>query len=159
MSTIREQVTEFHRAMGQPIADKPAIPSDERVRLRLRLIAEEFCELLDSCLGKPSAFDHEAWQYWNYMGCFAEYINKAPVHVSLYGATDALADLAYVIEGTNLEFGINGEAVLEEVHAANMAKVPDPNGGKVRKPEGWVGPDIERVLAEQGWGEPSHEDD
>lgn len=40
----REDVRAFHEAMGVPVLSTPQVPSDERVRLRMRLIAEEFFE-------------------------------------------------------------------------------------------------------------------
>ncbi len=44
-------VGDFMRAFGQALPPKPTIPSDDVVRLRLRLIAEEFFELLDASIG------------------------------------------------------------------------------------------------------------
>ncbi len=58
-----------------------------------------------------------------------------------------------MIEGTRLAFGVNGKAIAEAVHRANMAKVGggvDVNG-KVLKPEGWAPPDVKALLIEQGW--------
>lgn len=148
-STIRAQVSEFHRAFGQAIGEKPAVPDDDTVELRLRLIAEEFVELLEAA------------------GCNATHVEVAigrifdqPVWtngVDLPEFADALADLAYVIAGANLAFGIDGEAVLAVVHAANMKKL-GPDGkpvilpsGKRGKPPGWTPPDIDQELRRQGW--------
>ena len=77
----------------------------------------------------------------------------SPAKVDLPALVDGLADLDYVVEGTRIEFGVNGTPVADEVHAANMRKADGPvdEHGKKRKPPGWVGPDIERVLREQGW--------
>lgn len=38
MTTIRDQVTEFHVAVGQPILKFPQVPDDKRVELRAALI-------------------------------------------------------------------------------------------------------------------------
>jgi predicted HAD superfamily Cof-like phosphohydrolase len=140
--TIREQVTEFHKAMGVPIADNPTVPDAERVRLRLRLIAEEFGEFCEA-IGYPIDLpDFDA--SWN-------------GSMSIVDLADALADLDYVIEGTRLEFGINGEPIAAEVHRSNMAKL-DRNGravvredGKILKPLTWTPPDIAGELRKQGW--------
>lgn len=155
MTTLRGQVTEFHHMIGAPVLSTPRVPPDERVRLRLRLIAEEFVELLDASLGRPSPHDHDAWQLWNLLGSQAllDYINKAPLAVNLPEFADALADLDYVIEGSRLEFGITGAPIAAVVHASNMAKQGGPvdEAGKQRKPEGWQPPDIAGELRRQGW--------
>ena len=148
--SIREQVTEFHRTFGQPTGDVPKVPADDRVRLRLRLIAEEFFELLEACLNWPGANGEE---FSDAKAKVAMVIDMCEVDVALPEAADALADIAYVVEGSALEFGVNSEAVLAEVHAANMRKVGGGKeaGGKIKKPEGWTAPDVEGVLKAQGW--------
>jgi predicted HAD superfamily Cof-like phosphohydrolase len=137
MST-RNKLIEFHLAMDVPMLDKPTKPDEDRVRLRLSLIAEEFAEFCEA-IGRPIDLpDFEA--SWN--GSF-----------DMVKAADALADMVYVIEGTNLEFGINGTRVLDVVHASNMAKVGGPvrADGKRLKPDGWTPPDIAGELRKQGW--------
>lgn len=157
---IKQQVTEFHRAFGQPILDTPQVPSEERVRMRLRLIAEEFVELLGASLGKPSpARSLDAWQLWNLLtsGALREYIDTAPVHVDLPEVADALGDLDYVIEGTRLEFGIDGAPIAAEIHRSNMSKLGLDGrpvlreDGKVTKGPSYSPPDIEACLRAQGW--------
>src|ERR1700744_1454380 len=44
--SIRDQVKEFHAAMCVPTAASATIPPDERVRLRARLITEEYLETM-----------------------------------------------------------------------------------------------------------------
>jgi predicted HAD superfamily Cof-like phosphohydrolase len=141
---LSEQVREFHRAMGQPVLERPKVPDDERVRLRLRLIAEEFMELVDATLILP---------YAQFARQLRGIIDTAPIAVDLVDMTDALADLDYVIEGTRAEFGIDGEPIAALVHDSNMAKLggkPDALG-KIQKPAGWQPPDIEGELTRQGW--------
>lgn len=153
--TLREQVKAFHYMIGAPVLSTPDVPPEDRVRLRLRLIAEEFVELLDAALGKPSPRDGDAWELWNLLTSQAlyDYINKAPLAVNLPEFADALADLDYVIEGSRLEFGITGAPIAAIVHASNMAKRGGPvdASGKQRKPEGWQPPDIAGELRRQGW--------
>lgn len=142
-TSIREQVVEFHQAFGQPVLGTPQVPSDDRVRLRLRLIAEEFFELLDAC----------DLPYTQSMRETFDANLTHPTKVDLVELADALADLDYVIEGTRLEFGINGAPIAAEVHRSNMAKVGGTmrEDGKLQKPEGWTPPDIKRELKLQGW--------
>lgn len=147
MSKLRDQVTAFHQAFGVPVLDRPQVPSEERVRLRLNLIAEEFCELLEAC------------------GCDIDYLGDARRDIedcieeiwlkeaSLPDIADALGDLDYVIEGTRLEFGIDGDPIADEIQRSNMAKVGGPvlPGGKIGKPADWTPPDIAGELKKQGW--------
>jgi predicted HAD superfamily Cof-like phosphohydrolase len=42
------QVAEFHRTFKHPVLDQPAIPSEERCRLRVALLAEELEELKEA---------------------------------------------------------------------------------------------------------------
>lgn len=149
--TLREQVLEFHRVFEHPTADKPTIPADERVRFRLRIVAEEFFELLRAAL--PDHADHLTDAEHSVQ--FA--IDDGSVEVNLPEFADAMADLDYVVEGTRLEFGIDGAPVAAEIHRSNMAKVwPDGHAhkrddGKTLKPPSWTPPDIEGVLRAQGW--------
>jgi len=68
---------------------------------------------------------------------------------------DAVIDMIVVLIGYGLSRGWPMQALWDEVMQSNMAKI-DPATGKVRrredgkilKPEGWVPPDIGRVLRE-----------
>jgi predicted HAD superfamily Cof-like phosphohydrolase len=145
---LRHQVTQFHREMGHPINDKPATPSDGRVRLRLRLITEEFFEILDACGLDGGPFDGFEVAKRRIESAIA-----GPISVNLPELTDGLADLDYVVEGCRLEFGIDGAPIADAIHTANMAKAAGGvrADGKRLKPPGWVPPDIEGELKKQGW--------
>lgn len=119
-------VAQFHQAFGHPISNEPITAEDletDLALLRMNLIEEEFKELKASY----STGD-------------------------VIGFIDALQDLKYVIYGAELALGISGEEHFAEVHEANMRKL-GPDGkpiyredGKVLKPEGWTGPDHQKVL-------------
>ena len=47
-------------------------------------------------------------------------------------AADALADIAYVVYGTALHFGIDLDAVVAEVHRSNMTKTPAGDGKAIK---------------------------
>lgn len=146
------RVGDFMRAFGQATPPKPTIPSDDVVRLRLRLIAEEFFELLEASLYVAQVrHGDEDWD--NLQSEMLEMINECRVRVDLPELVDAMADLDYVIEGTRLAFGVNGKAIAEAVHRSNMAKIGGPidANGKVQKPGGWTPPNIKALLVEQGW--------
>lgn len=89
-------VAEFHKTFKHPILDKPQIPSDERCRLRVALLAEELKELEVAILEKD-----------------------------IVGIADALCDLQYVLSGATLEFGLGEKfnALFLEVQRSNMSKV------------------------------------
>lgn len=136
---LSRDVREFMTAFGQHAADKPSVPPDDVVRLRLRLVVEEMFELLSACdafLGQGGAVER-----------------YAKPEVDLVELADALADIDYVVSGTRIAFGILDAPIANEVHRSNMAKAGGKldEHGKLRKPEGWTPPDIEGELIKQGW--------
>ena len=120
-------VAEFHMAFNLPISElpNPGIEPD-LARLRVDLLEEEVREFV-----------------------------LASDKNDLIGIADALADIAYVVYGTALTYGIDLDSVLREVHRSNMSKL-DPDGkplirrdGKVLKSERYSPPDIASVLNPQ----------
>lgn len=107
-------VLQFHDAFGLPVSATPTLEiSPQLVDLRRALLLEEFTE-------------------------FSAALNRR----DLVGVADALGDMVYVIYGTALTFGIDLDAVVAEVHRANMSKL-DPNGAPLLRADGKVlkGPD------------------
>ncbi len=149
MKPIRSQVAEFHEMMGQPILLAPQVPSPERVKLRARLVTEETIEMLDAIFGVRDTDPIRLAVH--------KCIEKGEVRVHLPQLVDATHDIDYVVEGTRLEFGVNGAPIAAEVHRSNMAKKwPDGTAhvrddGKVMKPPTWTPPNIEGELKKQGW--------
>ena len=96
----------------------------EARRLRRKLHAEEGAELLDAIDGGD-----------------------------VVAVARELADVVYVAYGTAHVLGIPLDAVIHEVHVANMRKL-SPLGtvtdedGKVLKPDGWTPPNIAAVLSD-----------
>jgi predicted HAD superfamily Cof-like phosphohydrolase len=88
-------VAEFHTTFKHPILKEPQIPSDERCRLRVALLAEELKELEVAILEKD-----------------------------IVGVADALCDIQYVLSGAILEFGIGDKfnSLFNEVQRSNMSK-------------------------------------
>lgn len=89
-------VADFHKTFKHPILEKPAIPADDRCRLRVALLAEELKELEVAILEKD-----------------------------IVEVADALCDLQYVLAGAILEFGLGDKfkQLFEEVQRSNMSKV------------------------------------
>jgi predicted HAD superfamily Cof-like phosphohydrolase len=88
-------VAEFHRTFKHPILDQPAIPDENRCKLRVALIAEELKELEVAILEKD-----------------------------MVSVADALCDIQYVLSGAILEFGLGNKfkELFEEVQRSNMSK-------------------------------------
>lgn len=88
-------VAEFHRTFKHPIVSSPSIPSEDRCKLRVALIAEELKELEVAILEKD-----------------------------IVEIADALSDIQYVLSGAILEFGLGDKfsALFEEVQRSNMSK-------------------------------------
>ncbi len=150
MSRLREQVKAFHDACGIETPSTPRVPDVDVVRLRLRLITEEYFELLEAAgvLSVEGANEQ-----------ISESINAVSGNVNLPDLIDALGDIDYVVEGTRLCFGVDGGPIADAIQAANARKI-GPGGkvlrnaaGKVTKPEGWTPPDIADELRKQGWKE------
>lgn len=138
------RVAAFHKLFDLPILGEPVIPSEERVRIRMRLLTEEFFEVLFAVYGPGFAIERAQ---------VMRDVDETPLRVNLPELAKELADVDVIIEGTRLEFGIHGAPIAVLVHASNMAKEGGTlrEDGKVLKPEGWQPPDIEGELCRQGW--------
>lgn len=88
-------VAEFHKTFQHPILDTPQIPTADRCKLRVSLIAEELKELEEAIQAND-----------------------------LVEVADALCDIQYVLAGAVLEFGLQDKfnALFEEVQRSNMSK-------------------------------------
>ena len=89
------KVAEFHSTFKHPIQSEAIIPSLDRCKLRVSLIAEELKEL-----------------------------EEAIKDNNITEIADALCDLQYVLSGAILEFGLGAkfDELFSEVHSSNMSK-------------------------------------
>lgn len=89
------QVAEFHKTFQHPILKSPKIPSEDRCKLRVELIAEELKEL-----------------------------EEAIKDNDIVEVADALCDIQYVLSGAILEFGLGEKfkELFDEVQRSNMSK-------------------------------------
>lgn len=151
---IHYSVEQFHRVMGVPVLTMPQVPSDERVKLRLRLITEEYFELLESCYAGSQYKYTQLTLRSAYAGISMAIQAQVP-NVDLPEFADACADLDYVVEGSRLEFGIDGRPIARAVHESNMTKKGSVvrEDGKILKGPDWKPPDVEGELRRQGWRE------
>ncbi|MGW0168934.1 pyrophosphohydrolase domain-containing protein [Streptomyces sp. NPDC003343] len=124
-------VREFHLAFGLDVRTVPTEVSPDLAAHRGELLAEEASEVAEVAVTGPlDRLAHE------------------------------LADLVYVAYGTALVHGIDLDAVIAEIHRANMTKI-GPNGtvsrradGKVLKGDHYRAPDVTAILRDQGWRTP-----
>ena len=88
-------VADFHETFKHPILPEPGIPSEDRCKLRVSLIAEELKELEHAIRDKD-----------------------------IVEVADALCDIQYVLSGAILEFGLaeKFKTLFEEVQRSNMSK-------------------------------------
>jgi predicted HAD superfamily Cof-like phosphohydrolase len=120
MTREQQMVLDFHKAVGHcwqscPHADLPY----EEVMLRVRVIEEEFDELVEAMNAK-----------------------------NLISIADGLADLLYVVYGCGLAYGLDLEPIFAEVHRSNMTKTGAPKDaqGKVMKGAQYEPPRLAEVL-------------
>ena len=119
MLDMVEDVLAFHRKFACYVGDYPHLPERSIVDLRLRLIREEYCELIEA------------------------------IHrVDLAAIADAITDLMYVIIGTAITLGIDIRPIWQAVQRANMAKTGGGTraDGKILKPPGWKAPDVSALI-------------
>ena len=152
-STINAQVTEFHKAFEQDIGEKPAVPSDDVVRLRVSLIMEEAFEAFEAAYSSLDSCDQNGEAKTRVQ----ELIKALVPSMNLVEFVDACQDLDYVVEGARLTCGVNGEPCAAEVHRSNMSKLGADgkpvirDDGKRLKGPNYSPPDLASVLELQGW--------
>lgn len=166
MTTHADKVREFYEKYQQEqfLADDGAAASledmgNDRVDLRMKLIAEEFFELVAAVYNEQAAYELEST--WNNLfsdGVMDERRND------VVAAADATGDLRYVIEGFDLEAGIPAEKVFDEIHSSNLSKLGKDGfpiisdgtlkpKGKILKGEDFFEPDLKAVIEGR---EPDH---
>jgi predicted HAD superfamily Cof-like phosphohydrolase len=140
-----EDVVAFHRKFCIPVAEAPAFPPNDILRMRLNFLLEELVEtgraagftLMEGFAGGPPKFF------------------QTEVPSDLPGFFDGLIDLVYVAMGTADMAGLPWQAGWDAVQAANMKKQRAVSASvskrghqvDVVKPEGWTPPDIEEVVS------------
>lgn len=166
MSTNADKVREFYEKYQQEqfLADDGAAASledmgNDRVDLRMKLIAEEFFELVAAVYNEQAAYELES--AWN--GLFSDGVTDERRN-DVIAAADATGDLRYVIEGFDLEAGIPAEKVFDEIHSSNLSKLGKDGfpiisdgtlkpKGKILKGENFFEPDLKAVIEGR---EPDH---
>ena len=117
-SRAAQQVLAFHHKFSFPATPlgPPRAPDDGLKALRAQLLIEEATEYLEAL----STDD-------------------------VVGIADALGDMLYVIYGTALTYGIDLDAVVDEIHRSNMSKETSATG-KAKKGADYSPPNLNQVL-------------
>jgi predicted HAD superfamily Cof-like phosphohydrolase len=119
--TAFQSVRQFHAHVGHPIGTRRPTDQD-RLAFRAHLIDEEARELQG-----------------------AIYFKKAPAILS------ECVDVVYVVLGLCVEMGWDFDEAFNRIHAANMTKIPDPNGHKAHKPANFIPANVDDLAPPNGW--------
>lgn len=147
------QVLDFHRKFELAVPEKPTLPYGKlrfgfpsEIVMRLRTLESYLRvnrDVEDVFYGRVQMMIEE----------LREIVEAYQAH-DLPNFADGLVDLEYFVLGTAALSGIPHDAVFKEVHEANMRKERVVNAHEsrrlnkldVKKPEGWVAPDVAEVL-------------
>ena len=117
------KVKTFMNTYGQDVNEKPTIPDEKIVQLRIALIEEELNELKEA-------------------------IKKNDI----VEVADALTDILYVTYGAGHSFGVDLDKCFDEVQSSNMSKLGE-NGkpiynesGKVMKGPNYFAPNLKKII-------------
>lgn len=126
MSKIAQQVREFHEVYGCAIAPEGYLGLGDRALRKLR---------------------------WDLVDEEAQELRVALNDADIIEVADALGDLVYVLYGAATSFGIDLDAVLDEIHASNMSKLGSDGkpiyretDKKVLKGPDYFRPNLRKVL-------------
>lgn len=163
-SPHQQRVELFMAKAEQEVPYNVVIPSEEVRLLRAMLILEEAIETIEALgmrLNVTAKQDDKFIIDTKENTITVTLVTKEMISLStghqpdLYEIADGCADLSVVTIGTLSACGIVDTPLLEEVDAANLRKfgpgATRRSDGKWIKPPNFVGPDIKRVLKEQGW--------
>lgn len=145
-------VKEFHTTFGHPIATAPTDVDENTRLLRFRLIYEEMMEF-GRAIGVKGLADKTEEEFKAVVKAALNAVSLIPnFPTDLVEAADALGDIDYVVQGSNLVFGFPAESVVEEIHRANMSKLGADGKPiydehhKVQKGPNYRKPDVGGVL-------------
>lgn len=150
MIVTASQVAQFHRAFGHAVNERPSDISIHDLRLRIKLVLEEMCELMDALNSeKPMMWEnvrHHLKQAYDHCDALE------PARIDPVETTDALADLTYVITGMALVLGLPIVPALDEVHRSNMSKLGEDGqpilsaDGKIKKGPNYSPPNLKQFF-------------
>lgn len=137
-------VRAFHEKYGHPVDRDIAERATDRGDVELFAARMFVGDAMDSVTG-ATRVDMRAFRVRLILEETAELL-EALENRDKVATADALADLAYVVVGTAVAYGIPVGAVIEEVHRSNMTKDPAGPGSKPTKGASYSPPDVGGVL-------------
>ena len=152
MTDTLRLVEEFHKKFKHPVESKLKIPNIKIIKLRLRLILEEFSELVEANINAAGTGIYIIEDLANIDDQISKLTDKQ-LNVDLIEVADALGDIKYVVDGTALVYGIPLNEISNEIHKSNMSKLDPETGkaiyslnGKILKGSDYFKPDIKKIL-------------
>jgi HAD superfamily hydrolase (TIGR01509 family) len=136
LNSNAKRIREFHAAVGAPLPNRLTMRDADHLALRHKLIEEEYEEV--TAVYREMITALQAGQELDAIEAVTPLVHE-------------LADLLYVVYGAIESFGIDADAVFQEVHRANLQKAGGPRreDGKILKPPGWQPADVRTVLEKQ----------
>jgi len=139
-----DQVTDFHRKIGETVSQSPKL-LDHNADLD-RDLARSLRQTVDSFNRHGNPKTQLTRRALMAVEELAEWI-EAHNEDDLTAAADAWADRMTVLLGDALATGMPAEPLLDEVHRSNMTKVAaNAQTGKGTKSETYSPPDLKRIL-------------
>ncbi|HJN13663.1 MAG TPA: nucleoside triphosphate pyrophosphohydrolase family protein [Pirellulaceae bacterium] len=145
MQDAIDNVRDFHRHIGAPIAQSPTLLPCRRddaatIAVQLRDLATTCHQMAQTAGDLPSRLSLalEEMAEWT----------EAHAAGDLVAAADAWGDRMYVLLGDAVATGLPGGAILDEVHRSNMSKELGSAtvAGKGVKTDRFVPPDLAKLL-------------
>lgn len=137
-ATCFQMTGHFHMVMGLPAPNEPIMPSVTDRELRLRLVLEEFLELVEA-MGFELAVNNDSEVKDSFIQGGVEYVtlnSDKPIvtlrHIEgsrydVVETADALGDMNVIVNGTGVAFGIPMHFIDYEIYTSNLSKL-DENG-------------------------------
>lgn len=149
-----KSVKDFMSATGQKTCESILEQEDTTYsRLYLRLITEEFLELMSSAVPKDDFVDSTLKSVEKILYELIDLKKEDFTIQDKLNVADDLSDIVYVVNGLANVLGIDLDKVNEEVHGSNMSKLNPETGfadkdsnGKVIKGINYFKPNIKKVL-------------
>jgi predicted HAD superfamily Cof-like phosphohydrolase len=154
LSTFR-QVKDFHQRFGHPVVNIAQSTDLDTVKLRLKLILEEFIELTEASTKPGRPVVNFIMETLGEADSLIDELKKGDLQQDVVSIADALGDIKYVVDGAALCWGIDLDRVSTEIHNSNMSKLGSDGNpiyredGKILKGPHYYPPNILGVLEQQ----------
>ncbi|TWU38674.1 Phosphoribosyl-ATP pyrophosphohydrolase [Novipirellula aureliae] len=138
------KVTEFHRSIGEKVADDAEL-LEQNIEAD-RKLANGLRELIAKSMSDGQRGSHLNRRALMAIEELAEWI-EAHTEGDLVAAADALGDRIYVLLGDAVATGLPASELFDEVHRSNMTKrATSADSGKGTKSDSFEAPNIAGIL-------------